>query len=162
MDLWPEDEDIWQRLADAHIEYARAAQAFLAEGVDRVGIIHRALGSPHRHPAFIMLEYLKPAELIQLFDDLLGQASYAHGSIRSVRDAIKRIPRGWLLERIEEAVEPYLAAVTDDQEYRRFLELYSEIDETLTLKLARRAAAHMNSEIREAGVDFLEKLNADS
>lgn len=162
MNLRSEDEDIWQRLAESYIEYVSASQAFLAEGVDRVEIIRHALGSSQRHPAFVMLPYLKPAELMLLFDDLLCQASYAHGSIQTVRDAIVRIPRGWLLERIEGHVEPYLSAATDDQEYRRFLELYSEIDESLTLRLARRAAAHVNTDIREAGVDFLEKLNTDS
>ena len=55
------------------------------------------------------------------------------------------------------AVEPYLCTGSYD-EYRRFLELYRALDRELAWKLARRAAAHGDEDIREAGEDFLESL----
>jgi len=63
-------------------------------------------------------------------------------------------PHDWLLENIEQYAAPLLA-YDDDEEYRRLLELYSLIDRDLTLKLARRAAEHADSDIREADEDFL-------
>jgi hypothetical protein len=43
-------------------------------------------------------------------------------------------------------------------EYRRFLELYIEIDTELTKKLAMRAIQSPDFDIREAGEDFLIKI----
>ena len=55
---------------------------------------------------------------------------------------------------MEALAEPLLADGTDD-EYRRFLELYSELDNDLARKLAQRAAQHIDLHVREAGEDFL-------
>jgi hypothetical protein len=41
------------------------------------------------------------------------------------------------------------------EEYRPLLELYSLFDRDLTVRLARRAAAHDDTDIKEAGEDFL-------
>ena len=41
-----------------------------------------------------------------------------------------------------------------DEEYRRLLELYINIDDHLTEKLVKRALQHEDEDIREAGEDF--------
>ncbi|HEX3315717.1 MAG TPA: hypothetical protein VHR72_12530, partial [Gemmataceae bacterium] len=58
---------------------------------------------------------------------------------------------------IEATAERYLHNGTYD-EYRRFLELYWLLDRDMTGRLARRAAASTDPDIRESGDDFLEKL----
>ncbi len=75
------------------------------------------------------------------------------------RDAILSLPSDWVLARIEQVSEPYLLTGTHE-EYRRFLELYQELDHPLTLALAQRAASHPDPDIREAGEDFLERLKS--
>ncbi len=47
-----------------------------------------------------------------------------------------------------------------DDTYRRLLELYSQIDQNLTLRLARRAAAHSDPDTREAGEEFLRSMKS--
>lgn len=66
--------------------------------------------------------------------------------------------REWVLFNIEQTAEPLLAEGTYD-EYRRLLELYLELDPKLTLKLAQRAKKHGDNDVREAGIDFINKLN---
>jgi hypothetical protein len=64
------------------------------------------------------------------------------------------LPRDWLVAHIERYAESLLG-YEDYEEYRRLLELYSLIDRDPTLRLARRAAAHDDADIKEAGEDFL-------
>ena len=106
--------------------------------------------------ALYVLPYVKAPELMQLFSELVFLASFGHGAIGTVRQAILSLPREWVLARMEQEAEPLLRDGTYD-EYRRFLELYELMDMELTLKLARRAAAHADDDIREAGEDFLAK-----
>jgi hypothetical protein len=97
----------------------------------------------------------------QLFRELLSLASFEHGFIGKVRELILSLSHEWLLANIERETESLLQNGTDE-EYRRLLELYSEIDQSLTIRLAQRAAAHNDGEIREVGEYFLKKLNSKS
>ena len=72
---------------------------------------------------------------------------------------ILSIPRDWVLEHIEELVQPIVEA-EDDYEYRRLFEVYEKLDKTLAHELAQRALASPDSAISEAGEDFLERLAA--
>lgn len=91
---------------------------------------------------------------MNLFDDLLFLASFTHGGLPAVRIAIKSLPREWILEHIENGAEGYLKN-DDYEQYRRFLELFSEIDESITRTLAIRASKSQEFDIREAGEDYL-------
>jgi hypothetical protein len=77
--------------------------------------------------------------------------------VRDGQDVILRLPREWLLDRIESVAEPLLQNGSYD-DYRRFLELYIKIDPLLTERLAMKAAASSDSDIREADEDFMEIL----
>lgn len=142
---------------------ARLHGIFSPPEIDRVASIRRGLraGGLERATAMQVFSYLRPDEQLQLFPDLIFLASSAHGSIGVVRDAILTLHREYLQANLEQAAEPYLNAGTYD-EYRRFLELYSLIDRDATHRLAERAAAHSDPDIREAGDDFLERLHAPS
>jgi hypothetical protein len=154
-----DDAAIWGYVIDASLAYLEASRSFLAEGVARVPVLRKALREPGlpRMEALRMIPYLKEDERKELFEELVFLASWANGAVQCARDAIRSLPRDWVLARIEEAAEPLLAAGTDD-EYRRFLELYELLDRALTLRLARRAAASEDLDIREAGEDFLAML----
>ena len=158
---------LWRRLDESYqngdrVAFELAVTEFRSADVDRVALMKYAFEhgyARYRATAIRLLEYLTPAELEAIFPDLVGLASWAHGGIRRVRDIILSLPRAWVLDRIEPAAEPLLARGTDE-EYRRFLELYTELDHDLALRLASRAATHSDECIREVGEEFLEDLGA--
>lgn len=149
------DEQIWQQLLSAHYAFNQANNQFNQPHVDRVSLmrngIHRDI--KERRLVILMLSVMKPHELQDLFPELIGLASWGHGAVGTVREAILRIPHEWLLIHIEPAAENYLRDGTED-EFRRFLELYDLIDPNLTNRLATRAMNHTDPEIREAGNDY--------
>jgi hypothetical protein len=157
--------DLWRRLDESYQHGDRAAfeiavAEFRSADVDRVALMKHAFEygyARYRATAVRMLEYLTPVELEAIFPDLIVLASWAHGGIRRVRDLILSLPRGWVIERIESAAEPLLMHGTDE-EYRRFLELYADLDHDLALRLASRAETHPDDCIREVGEEFLEEL----
>jgi hypothetical protein len=149
------DPAIWANLTASYRVFFDALNDFLREGVDRVSLIREALAGPERWIALEMIRYLSPAQLRELFEDLVEGASTGHGYVHLYREFILSLPRDWVLERIETAAEPYLKSGTED-EYRRLLELYSDLDSHLLLKLAKRAASSEDPEVRCAGLDFLD------
>jgi hypothetical protein len=149
---------IWKRLVKSFTDYSLAFEDFSrANDKDRVGIMKEALHGKDRQIALMMLQHLSQKELIQLFNELVFFASFAHGSIQYIRNIILGLPRDWVLQNIEAYAEPLLTEGTYD-EYRRFLELYIVLDNELTLRLAQHATVHSDPDIREAGEDFLGKL----
>ena len=149
------DTEVWQRLVESQKEFNSASRMFLSSDIDRVSLMREKLYSLDRDTAFYFLPYLKEEELMQIFDILVPLASTAHSSVGRVKEAILSLPHDWIIKKIEQLVEPLLIDGTDD-EYRRFLELYFELDKDLTLKLAHRAAQHTDLHIKEAGEDYLE------
>jgi hypothetical protein len=93
----------------------------------------------------------------ELLGELISLASFGHGRTAMARRLILSLPHDWLRENMEAYAAPILEEGSDE-EYRRLLELYSELDRDLTLRLARRAAASDDPEIADVGRDFLEKL----
>lgn len=148
------DLAIWNRLVQSHEAFAFASVEFLTGPVDRVTVLRGALRGHGKHTATWMLRSLRQSELQELFDDLVFQASYAHGEIKAVRDVILSLPREWVISNIESVAEPLLADGTYD-EYRRLLELFALLDPLLTKRLAERAAQHSDPDIQEVGHDFL-------
>ncbi len=149
----------WRRYCEAHRSFLEASHRFFTAEIDRAAVVREALRTgTDKFTSFDVISRMRPDELMPLFDLLVEWASTGHGSIQIFRDAILRLPRAWVLARIEEVAEPFLAAGSDD-EYRRFLELYEQLDPALTLKLAERAAEHPDEEIREAGQDYLHKAH---
>ncbi len=148
------NEDVWSRLKASYMAYRESMREFSSPDVDRVNLLKIALRGSDRHIAMDLLPYLNVSELKQLFEELVFLASFSHGAVQHIRDQILRLPRKWVLTRIEDVAEPLLAKGTYD-EYRRLLELYSLLDPALTRRLAERAAQHSAPDIQEAGQDFL-------
>ncbi len=152
------DLAVWNHLVESYRIYATASQEFLAGNVNRVGLLRNAIHNQDRLYAIMMLKFLHTSEIQQLFDDLVFLASSSHGSVGAVRNAILSLPREWVLAKIEPLAEPFLQNGSSD-EYRRFLELYIKLDQALAQRLALRAANQEDEDIREAGMEFLDKLN---
>ena len=145
---------LWDRLVESRRAYASASREFLARK-DRVEMLRESLRGEDRFAALSVARSLNQDEKMQLFAEWVYLASWAHGAIQLARDIILSLPRDWVLANIERESEPYLQDGTYD-EYRRFLELYSQLDPELKSKLADRARQHSDPDIREAGEDFAE------
>ncbi len=152
------DESIWQSLVEGREATVRTFQAFIAEGTDRVGMLRRGMVGDviDRLTALGLFPYLEVSEQIQLFDLLLQLCLPVKYATRA-RYLIASLPRDWVLANVEKVVEPTLEHC-DHVDYRMLFELYLLLDKNLALKLANRALAHPDAEIREAGGDYLEQL----
>jgi hypothetical protein len=154
MDIEISEDDLkkWNELVQSYKRYVLAHQAFFQPGVDRVGAIRRALVSGDRGVALATAAYLSTDEHRHLFNEWV-RLLRGEGSFQAVRNFILGLPRDWVMERIEQAVEPYL---NDAIDFRRYLSFYHDLDRRLMVKLARRAMAHPDPETRETGAEFLE------
>lgn len=150
---------LWRRLVASHRALASVLQEFLAGGTQRVPVLREALRGGDRNTALYLAPSLPAPDRMELFPEWVFLASWGHGAIQVARDLIRSLPRDWVLARIEGEAEPFLRD-GGDEEYRRFLELYELLDRDLALRLARRAAAHADPDVREAGEEFLDKLRA--
>jgi hypothetical protein len=150
------DADLWQDLKEKETAYAAASRAFLTQAKNRAAVVRDALRSRDQYTALGVVKSLNDDEKKELFGTLVFLASSGHGTIDFVRDLILSMPRDWVLYNIEREAEPLLQEGTYD-EYRRFLELYELLDPCMTRRLARRAVAHADPDIREAGEDYLVK-----
>ncbi|MEQ8465193.1 hypothetical protein [Coleofasciculus sp. E1-EBD-02] len=148
------DIELWQKVFNQETAYIQARQDFLNNSPDRIGFIKKALHNPtERGTALRLIEYLELEERQSLFDDLLDLASVSQSDIELCRKVILSLPKNWLLANIEKSAEPLIQDGTDE-EYRRLLELYLDIDRELAKRLAQRAVEHDDLDIREVGEDF--------
>ncbi|MCA1995148.1 MAG: hypothetical protein LDL41_24330 [Coleofasciculus sp. S288] len=148
------DTELWHKVFEKEIAYIQARQNFLNNCTDRIELIKKALHNPtQRGTALRLIVYLKIEELQSLFDALVDLASVSHSDIELCRKAILSLPKTWVLANIEKTAEPLLQDGTDE-EYRRLLELYIDIDRELAQRLALRALQHDDPDIREVGEDF--------
>jgi len=154
------DRGLWQHYVEAEQTCIAARMRLFSESSALVELVRSGLADPkERAAALDVSALLSVGQKQQLFGDLLALASFGHGLVHTVRDIILSLPHDWLVANIEQHAEPLLA-YDEHEEYRRLLELYRLIDRDLTLRLARRAAAHGDEDIREAGEDVLAALAA--
>lgn len=144
-------------MVEAHSALSSASVEFLTGDYDRVAILRRALRGQDRQVGLFLARSVPLEEKLALFPEWILLASFVHGALDVVREIILSLPRDWVVARIEDVAEPFLAE-GDSIEYFRFLELYYELDSDLVRKLAIGATAHDDEEIREAGHLFLSKL----
>lgn len=155
-----DDMAIWHRLVETHLveasappDFTSALNDFLSQPVDRVSLIRKALNSGDRATAFYAVKHMEVSELKELFPEWLWWSS-SHSAGHIAREIIASLPREWVLERIEATAESLLRD-GDYDNYQGLLQLYRELDPGLTLRLARRAAANDDPDIRDIGEDFL-------
>jgi hypothetical protein len=155
------DIELWHKVFDQETAYIQSRQDFLNNCPHRIGLIKKALHNPaERGTALRLIEYLKLEEHQSLFDDLVDLASVSHSDIELCRKAILSLPKTWVLANIEKSAEPLLQDGTDE-EYRRLLELYLDIDRELAQRLAIRALQHDDPDTREVGEDFQNYLEKE-
>ncbi|MGO9468945.1 MAG: hypothetical protein ACLQIB_24090 [Isosphaeraceae bacterium] len=114
-----------------------------------------ALGTPHqRGTALRLLLVLGDEMKMKVFRSLVELSSVGHSDVALCRSIIKSMPRRWVLNNIESIVRVVLQESDGEEEYRRFAELYVELDGALLERHVQRALAHPSEEVREVGSDF--------
>jgi hypothetical protein len=150
---YQQDIDLWHRLIDQEKAYLETRQFFL-NTPSRVELIRLALQNPsERATALKVINHLPETERQSLFEELLKLASVGHSDIELVRNVIMSFDKTWLLDNIENQAESMLNNGADE-EYRRLLELYIQLDNGLAQKLVTKALQHPDIDIQEVGADF--------
>ena len=150
---YQKDTDLWHQLVDQEKTYLSTRQNFL-NSPSKIELIRKALQNPlERATALKIINYLTQDERQSLFHELIKLASVGHSDIELVRHTIVSFDKNWLLENIETQAESVLENGTDE-EYRRLLELYIQLDYKLTQRLAKKALQHPDIDIQEVGEDF--------
>lgn len=147
------DIDIWYQLIDQEKAYLETRKNFL-NSPSRVELIRKALQNPsERATALKVINYLTEEERQNLFFELINLVSVGHSDIKLVRNAILSFEKKWLLDNIETQAESVLENGADE-EYRRLLELYIQLDDGLAQRLIAKALQHSDIDIQEVGEDF--------
>jgi hypothetical protein len=153
------DINIWHQLIDQEKAYLETRKIFI-NSPSRVELLKKALQNPsERATALKFINHLTKSEHQSLFDELIKLASVGHSDIELVRKAILSLDTTWLLENIETHAELILENGADE-EYRRLLELYIQLDDKLTQRLVAKALQHSDIDIQEVGEDFESYLKA--
>jgi len=151
-------EQLWIQLEQVHQQFKQlVGELKSCDTTTRLNLIKQ--GYKNRALTVDVLEYIVPDELKELLPFLLSHARSVHPYLGRVRQIILSLPKKWLVEHIDGAAEPLLQN-GDDEEYRRLLELYTQIDLELTKRLALRALTSSDPNVREVGQDFIEKLGS--
>jgi hypothetical protein len=127
--------------------------------VDRVALIREGFRQFHITTILYLAKYLSIAEQQALFAEWVDWACGSQGYAVAFRDIIYALPHDWVMERIRDVAEPILAQADYDT-YQLTFGLYYELDRELVLELGRRALANDDAEIREAGQDFIDSVEA--
>jgi len=149
------DEAKWTAAVAAETRSIHEALSAWADIDDKTGVMRQALGTvTERGTALRLLLLLGDQMTKAVFPELVDLCSTGHSDIGLCRTIIKSLPRMWLLERLESEVDEVLARFQSEESFRRFAELYREIDQQLLQSLVCRARKSPDSAIREVADDF--------
>lgn len=150
------DLEKWHAVVSAERGGIRKALSEWNQINDKSGVLRRALESVvERGSALRLLLLLGDDFKKAVFSTLVDNASTGHSDIQLCRIVIKSLPRKWILEHLPSAVDDFLARHEDDEEhFRRYAELYYELDEDLLNSLIARLKVHSDPAIREVAEDF--------
>jgi hypothetical protein len=148
----------WEETLTTFNRYHQLAHELLTRRrAELVRLLSDALLRRGERPlAFELAENLSIEEKKQLFPVLVRLAIATHPHTGTARSLVLSLPHDWVIHRIKDIVDPILKRAGPDivDEYRRALELYIELDETLLKELCEQGLKSDNAEIREAADDF--------
>jgi hypothetical protein len=152
------DEATWQSLLEGLEATSEAYRAFLRDGTDRIGVLRRGLagGAVESLSALDLLPYLDDSEQLQTLDGLINLCLQIRYAARA-RQIVAAMPRECVLSHLRNVIDP-LGQDADHIDFQMLMELYRCLDKDLAATLARRAAAHADTDIREFGESFLRRL----
>ena len=154
------DEELWRLLAAASSEkeFEIECARFMQRAREPYGQIRKRLrGSvPDIFTALGVLKIGDDVLRENFFDEILYRCKSLRFG-RFARSIVLSMPRSWVIANVEAAADKLLATA-DHLDFKLFLMLYEILDSQLALRLAKRAAVHDDFDIKETGVDFLQKV----
>jgi hypothetical protein len=99
-----------------------------------------------------MFDAMPSRDALKAVVSLACQPSYVPKIMRG-RAEVLAMPRAWVLTHIEQAAYETLN-LTDEWEYRRLLELFQQLDNSLVQRLVAHGLNSPDADIREAAEDF--------
>jgi len=154
------DEELWRRVAAASTEkeFEIECARFMQRAREPYGQIRKRLrGSvPDIFTALGVLKIGDDVLRENFFDEILYRCKSLRFG-RFARSIVLSMPRSWVIANVEAAADKLLATA-DHLDFKLFLMLYEILDSQLALRLAKRAAMHDDFDIKETGVDFLQKV----
>ena len=149
------------KLLSTQGEYFSAIRDFFQlASSDRVTLLRTGLNSLERVDVIPLLPNLKQDDLKGIFDELIHLASFSHGSIERIREAIRALPHEWIVQNIEQSVDRWLVDGNGDT-YGHILGLLAEYDQPLVRKYANAAMHHEDPDVRDVALDFLNNVLSD-
>lgn len=152
MPMQEKEAAAWRHYVAGHDALHRARTELLVGDIDRVGLFRELLGGRDALLALPLCLLLPVAERQQLFPEIVRLARSVHGPYNLAWELILALPRHWVVEHVEPIVEGILQD-EEEHDYWMFLNLYKQLDPDLTARLARRALAHSNPDIRDLAAD---------
>ena len=150
------DQNSWLRIVESDSQRSREILKDWMGIADRTETIRNAIRNASQRGAALRLLLVFDDEVRQnIFAELIEYCSWGHADIEICRRVIKTMPRDWVIANIEDAVNRLLDERSgDDEAFRRFAELYAELDERLVRSISLRASESSNESIREVGTDY--------
>lgn len=146
--------ELWHALRVAEDQFFKARHAFVAGAPANERTLEEALSRvSDRGTALRLLAILPEQNRRAVFARLVDLASVGHSDIALVRSVILNMERPWVVSNIEPLVDVILEQ-GDEEEYRRFAELFAELDEGLLRRHVERCLRSPSSDVREVGDDF--------
>jgi hypothetical protein len=154
--------ELWSRYLEVARDSVRMESELrrlsLADEQCIVELVRHSLSTfDERDVALGFVESLQPQAQKALFDVLLPLAAELDkGSINRAEQILLSLDRPWLRQKLEESMQKFLDPNDITPE---LLNLYFQVDRSLTRQLSERAAASDNADRRDLGEFFLQKLN---
>jgi len=153
MNAESKDSQLWADLCEAENAFYAARMALYRDVQDLHALIENALKVvAQRGTALRLLEIRPEQDIRRHLATLVYLASVGHCDIALCRSVLLRIDRDWLIENIDAHVVEVLRN-GDDEEYRRFAELYQLLDADLLRAHLDRCACHPSEDIKEIAED---------
>jgi hypothetical protein len=158
--LSDKDLVLWQEFYDAYYVLYNAKDRIRVESTNLAELFrHLVVTRASLPPTFELAELLTQEELKQVFEEVLSRATAQHIGQPGFEKLVLSLPREWLIDNIEKYAEPVIQEFEDFEVYMYLLSIYRKIDPGLTRRLAERAAAHSDPDVRDRGIDFLDMLD---
>jgi hypothetical protein len=152
-------ETIWQQLLECQASTDGVVRTLFEESVSPITFIKTKLrrGSTPQDIslALALLATYPDLDATQVFPELVDRCVSLRYSSRTW-SIILRMPRRWVISNIEAVAESFLPSF-DRLEYSMLLGLYEELDYELARRLALRASASDDFDIKEVGEDFFKQ-----
>jgi hypothetical protein len=152
------DEIVWQRVIDCNQACAEASDVFLQRVHDPVRLIRKGLhGSVVEiMTALGLLWKIDALERVQVLEDLL-RLSLSQKFLQETKRLIQSLPKKWLAEHLEEAIQPLLQGA-DSRDYLMLIGLCDSADRRIATELAQKASQSDDGDIKEVGEDYLHSV----